>query len=310
MRLRGFVSVGTTACLFGLGVVLAKALTQVINPVLLACIALGGGGLLIALVLLLTRHTLLPRLSFAGWGALLLLAVVGTAAPLLLVITGFASTSAVASGVLIQAQGPAAVLFAALWLHERPTRIQLLGTVLVVLGSVLVVWRPGMPEVFMGSGQTDLGGPLLILAGALGYGFALIPAKLLTGHADALQVSALRLALGAIVVMPLVFVQPALIAGGVSWDVGEVVGTVALTALYVVTNYDLGYVLQQDGLRFLKAWEAGVVLQTIPLFTALFAILFFHETLSPLDIVGGCCVITGGVIVAGGGRHGTAAIGA
>ena len=54
VRLRGFLSLSVTACFFGLGVVLAKLLTGVFSPVLLACLALGCGGLLVTL--LAARH--------------------------------------------------------------------------------------------------------------------------------------------------------------------------------------------------------------------------------------------------------------
>ena len=142
VRLRGFLSLSVTACFFGLGVVLAKLLTGVFSPVLLACLALGCGGLLVTLLLLVTRRPLLPPPSRAIWGNLLVLSVLGTALPLVLVIAGFSMTSAVVSGVLIQAQGPAAVLLAALMLRERPSLAQLVGIAIIILGGVLVVVQP------------------------------------------------------------------------------------------------------------------------------------------------------------------------
>src|SRR5215470_6094332 len=142
VRLRGFLSLSVTACFFGLGVVLAKLLTGVFSPVLLACLALGCGGLLITLLLLVTRRPLLPPASWSIWGNLLVLGVLGTALPLVLVIAGFSMTSAVVSGVLIQAQGPAAVLLAAIMLRERPSLAQLIGIAVIILGGVLVVVRP------------------------------------------------------------------------------------------------------------------------------------------------------------------------
>jgi drug/metabolite transporter (DMT)-like permease len=288
VRLRGFLSLSVTACFFGLGVVLAKLLTGVFNPVLLACLALGCGGLLVTLLLLVTRRPLLPSASWAIWGNLLVLGVLGTALPLVLVIAGFSMTSAVVSGVLIQAQGPAAVLLAALLLRERPSLAQLIGIAIIILGGVLVVVRPDL------SFQADALGVALVLAGAVGYGFALIPAKRLAGKVNTLQVSALRFLIGVIFVIPLLFFQPTLMTGAISWDI------VAVFALYVLTSYCAGYILQQDGLRFLKAWEAAATLQTLPVFAALFAVLFLHETVSPLQIAGVLAVIVGGIIVARG----------
>ena len=57
VRLRGFLSLSVTACFFGLGVVLAKLLTGVFSPVLLACLALGCGGLLVTFLLLATSDS-------------------------------------------------------------------------------------------------------------------------------------------------------------------------------------------------------------------------------------------------------------
>jgi drug/metabolite transporter (DMT)-like permease len=289
VRLRGFLSLSATACFFGLGVVLAKLLTGVFSPVLLACLALGCGGLLVTLLLLVTRRPLLPPASWAIWGNLLVLGVLGTALPLVLVIAGFSMTSAVVGGVLIQAQGPAAVLLAAIILRERPSLAQLVGIAVIILGGVLVVVQPDL------SFQADALGVALVLAGAVGYGFALIPAKRLAGKVDTLQVSALRFLIGVIFVAPLLYFQPTLMTGSVSWT------TVATFALYVLTSYCAGYILQQDGLRFLKAWEAAATLQTLPVFAALFAVLFLHETVAPLQIAGVLAVIVGGIIIARGG---------
>ena len=213
----------------------------------------------------------------------------GTALPLVLVIAGFSMTSAVVGGVLIQAQGPAAVLLAAIVLRERPSLAQLIGIGIIILGGVLVVVQPNL------SFQADALGVALVLAGAVGYGFALIPAKRLAGKVDTLQVSALRFLIGVIFVAPLLYFQPTLMTGSVSWE------TVAIFALYVLTSYCAGYILQQDGLRFLKAWEAAATLETLPVFAALFAVLFLHETVAPLQIAGVLAVIVGGIIVARGG---------
>jgi drug/metabolite transporter (DMT)-like permease len=290
LRLRGFLYIGTTACVFGLGVVLAKLITSVLNSFLISFLALFGGGILIAIYLLIKRQALLPPLSWSAWSNMLLLASFGTALPLLLVIAGFARTSAIIGGVLLQGQGPAAVLFAALWLHERLTWQQVIGTSLILIGSVLVVLQIGQAQVWQSGGV----GALLVLIGALGYGYSLIPAKRLVGQADVLQLSFLRLLLGAFFVLPLLFFQSSLIQGTVSWPI------IWTLVLYIVTSYCVGYITQQAGLRFLKAWEASAVLQTLPLFTAFFALVLLHETPTLLQAGGGILVIIGGVIVVSG----------
>src|SRR5262249_53185593 len=153
----------------------------------LAVVSLCASGLLVAGYLTLRRRSPLPRLSPRGWLDLLALAAFGTGLPLVLVLAGFARISAVVGGVLIQAQGPAPTFGAAPQLHERPTGWRLLGVGVVAVGSAAVVWQPGSPW------EGDALGVGLVLAAALGYGFALIPAKRLAERADPLQVSALRL---------------------------------------------------------------------------------------------------------------------
>lgn len=290
MRLRGLLFISTTACMFGLGVVLAKLLASVLNSFLISFLALLGGGVLVAGYLFVRRKQVLPRLTRSGWGNMFLLAIFGTALPLLLVISGFARVSAVVGGVLMQGQGPAAVLFATLLLHERLTWRQMLGTGLLLLGSILVILQQGQALTWQDGGV----GIALLLAGAMGYGFALIPAKRLADQADALPLTTLRLLLGACFVTPLLFFQPSLVTGTISWDL------IWVAVMYVVSNFCVGYITQQASLSFLKAWEVAAVLQTLPLFTALFALLLLHETLTWLQIVGGLIVVVGGFIVARG----------
>ncbi|HEV2579512.1 MAG TPA: hypothetical protein VGT44_01560, partial [Ktedonobacteraceae bacterium] len=89
LRLRGFLLVGTTACMFGLGVVLAKLITGVLNSFLISFLALAGGGALVTVYLWARRQPVVPPLSRSAWGQMLLLAFVGTALPLILVVEGF-----------------------------------------------------------------------------------------------------------------------------------------------------------------------------------------------------------------------------
>jgi len=303
LRLRGLVLTGMAACAFGLGVPLAKLLTAALSGFLLAFVALSAGGLLIVGYLALRRRSPLPRLAPRAWLDLLALAAFGTALPLLLVLAGFARTSAIVGGVLIQAQGPAAVFFAALLLRERPTWLQMVGVGVLAAGSVLVVWQPGS------AWDGDALGVFLVLGAALGYGFALIPAKRLAERAGALHVSALRLLLGGLFVAPLLFFQGPFVVGpltlGPLAQGPHVSGTLGWSlggalALYIVASNCVSYIAQQAGLGALKAWEVGAILQMIPLFAAIFAVLLLSETPTPVQIAGGATVMLGGVIVARG----------
>src|SRR5689334_9746994 len=82
----------------------------------------------------------------------------------------------------------------------------------------------------------------------LGYGF--IPAKRLAGHIEALQLTALRLLLGAATLLPIVAFQMLFESQSLLWQL-------------TFTSFCLGYLSQQAGFRLLKAWEMATIMQTV-----------------------------------------------
>ena len=126
---------------------------------------------------------------------------------------------------------------------------------------------------------------------AVGLGFSYITGKRLTKHGDALQIILLRLFVGSFLLLPfLVFSTPVLFVP-LSWLL------IGVMALYIVTNFGVAYIVQQTGLSLLQAWETAAIMQTLPLFSTVFALLLLHESLTPLQIVGGCVILVGGFLV-------------
>src|SRR5690348_13774898 len=119
MRLRGSLLSLLTACLFGLGAVLAKPLGEAFQPFFVSWLALFGGGLCIAACQLLRRKPLLTRMKRSSWVDMFLFASIGTALPLVCVIVGLPRTGAITGSFLLQLQAPAALLFALIFLKER-----------------------------------------------------------------------------------------------------------------------------------------------------------------------------------------------
>jgi drug/metabolite transporter (DMT)-like permease len=61
-------------------------------------------------------------------------------------------------------------------------------------------------------------------------------------------------------------------------------------------NFCLGYLLLQEGLRLLPAWDAAAMLHAIPLFAAAFAFLVLHDIPTFVQIIGGIIATVGGII--------------
>ncbi len=287
MRLRGFFSILTASCMFGLGSVLAKLIGEAFNPFFASWLALFCGGICVSACQLLRRKPLLPRMTRASWIDLFLFASLGTALPLVCVIVGLAQTSAITGSFLLQLQGPAAIIFALFFLKEKIIWKQVGGITLLLAGSALVILRDLHGPLRIEGGQGDL----FVAIAAVGLGFSYITGKRLTKHGDALQIILLRLFVGSFLLLPfLVFSTPVLFVP-LSWLL------IGVMALYIVTNFGVAYIVQQTGLGLLQAWETAAIMQTLPLFSTVFALLLLHESLTPLQIVGGCVILVGGFLV-------------
>jgi drug/metabolite transporter (DMT)-like permease len=294
MHLRGIGYALTASLMFGLGVVLAKFLSGEIDAALVAFLCLACGGLLLTGVLLVTGNPLFQKLydlKFRDWIDLFLLSCIGTALPLLFIVIGFTHTSALEGGFILQLNGVAALIFAVLLLRERIRLRQSLGILLLLLGSTLVIFKGTQGGAVERSGLGDL----FILAGAIGLGFGFIPAKRLSERVETLQLTALRLLLGAATLVPVAAFQLIVEAHSLLWQPS--LNTVWVLSLYILTSFCLGYLSQQAGFRLLKAWEMAAIMQTVPLFSTMFALLLLHDTITPVQALGGLLAVFGGIIV-------------
>ena len=294
MHLRGIGYAFATSLMFGLGAVLANLVGKEIDASVVAFLNLAIGGLLLEGCLLFIGTPFFKTMSAlkrADWTNLLLLACPGTALPLLLIVAGFARTSAIEGGFILQLNGIAALIFSLLLLGERIRLKQSIGILLLLLGSALVVFK-GTQGVVWGSGGL---GDLLILAGAIGMGFGLIPAKRLSHHKDTLSLTALRLLLGACTLLPVVTFQLLVAVHSLLWQPS--LTTLWVLPTYILSNFCLGFLAQQEGLRLLKAWEMGAIMQTIPLFSTVFALLLLHDTMTLVQVGGGLLALLGGMVV-------------
>lgn len=294
MHLRGIAYAFAASLMFGLGAVLAKVLGDGIDATVVAVLSLSIGGLLLTAGLLLAGTPIYPALlalKRADWLDIFLLACPGTALPLLLIVAGFARTSALEGGFILQLNGVAALIFAVLLLGERIHLKQGSGTLLLLIGSMLVIFKGAQGVNWQSGGLGDL----LILLGAIGLGFGFIPAKRLSQRISTLSLTAVRLLLGACSLLPVLIFQLSTGSHTLLWQPTPTI--LWALAMYIITNFCLGYLSQQEGLRLLKAWEMAAITQTVPLFSTLFALLLLHDTITPVQIGGGAIALLGGIIV-------------
>lgn len=229
-------------------------------------------------------HRNLPgRWTRRTWLLLLLIGVsfyaIGNGA----LILGLRFLSATTDGLLLNLVPLLVLIAGVIWLKEMPTHLQLVGVGIVVLGGVLF-FSPGL------SAGEPLG--LVIVAiGLLGNAaYGLLGRSLAReGHVDTLTLTAIPLALGGLLLLPL-----ALLIEGVPPFIPQAWGMVVFLA---VINTAIAYVLYNHALKVLAAFELSVILSINPLITALWSWLLLGERLQSLQILGMAVVVIGVALV-------------
>jgi len=266
--------------LWGLSFVVTKvALTQFpVFVLLMARFVMAGG-----LFFLLLAHRGLPRLSLREHFVFLLLAVLNPGLYFLGESYGIKYTGASKVSLII-ATIPVVVLgLSALLLRERPRSHQVGGIVLSVAGIALLI---GVPELLAGAGTGELLGDLFALGAVTSCAFYIILARRLGSHHDALTITGIQMVWGAVLFAP---------AG--LWQLGsfdhagvDLYGLVAL--LYLTLGATMGgFLCYNFALTRIPAAQAAVVINCIPVVTAVSAWLILGERLGTLQALGGGVVL-------------------
>ena len=188
------------------------------------------------------------------------------------------------------------LLLAALWLDETITAAVLAGTVLVIIGIFLLLYRkepaaasafsPILPRVLAGMSRSTAFLLLMISS----FFFALSSTWLRAGAGDLgpIAVGSLRIAASTGVLLPVLYAPPVrtglrrlttrdILIIAIAGVIGVGVGTLFFTAAII----DIG------------AGRTAILTSTMPLFTLPLAVLFLHERVTPQIILGTIICILG-----------------
>lgn len=269
--------------LLGSTLVVAKGALHYLGPLTLAALRYALAFLL--LLPFLTRSRAGARRSGRLWGQFIAIGVsfyvVGNGALFL----GLKYLPATMASLLLSLV-PVLVLFAgSVWLHERPTRVQIVGVVVGLIGSALF-FAPGL-----GSGKPL--GLMIVAVGLIGNAaFGILgrdTAK--SAPVDTITLTAIPLAVGGILLLPI-----ALAVEG--WPHISIRAAVIVLWLAAINTAGV-FFLYNHALRILPALQMSAVVNCAPLVTALLAWLSLHERLAPIQIVSMIVVIVGVALVQG-----------
>jgi drug/metabolite transporter (DMT)-like permease len=197
---------------------------------------------------------------------------------------GLQYTSAPKTALIIATIPVAVLVFAFLFINERPAVTSVVGIGLSLIGiGILVVGDPNFSWQFRGS----LLGDLLIIGAVITAALYMVCARNLgKGHA-ALDITGFQMIYGALLYAPVFFWElPA-----VQWSVISSRSVVALVYLTLFATC-AAFLFYNYALTKLPAGKASVFINGIPVVTAVAAWLLLGETLTILQLCGGLLVLT------------------
>jgi drug/metabolite transporter (DMT)-like permease len=234
------------------------------------------------------------RQVLAAWPWLVALSVFGLLGYNLLLYTALEHTDAF-NASLINAFNPALItLAAAVFLRERLTR-RAVGGVLIALAGVLLVLSNGDPGKLL---QAGFGTGELFMIGAIAAWSAYTITGRLAPPLPPITATAIQASITIVVLGPC-----SLAAGGPALPTTP--GAITSLAFIAIFPSVLSYLLWNRALTVIPAGNAGVFLNLITVFTALFTILSGHPY-TFAQIAGGVIVIAGILLTSARGRRGRA----
>lgn len=251
------------AALFGASTPFAKVLVGAVHPVMLAGLLYAGSGLGLACWLLFQRgraqqEAPLTRRDLPWLGGAILAG--GVAGPALLMI-GLMTTSASDASLLLNLEGVLTAVLAWVVFRENVDRRIAFGMLVIVVGGVLLSWKPG-------AGHGLSWGSLAIAGACLCWAIDNNLTRAVSGG-DAVQVAALKGATAGAVNLALALML------GATWPPLTAIGASALIGL---VGYGISLVLFVLALRHLGTARTGAYFSISPFVGATLALVWLHES--------------------------------
>ncbi len=234
------------------------------------------------------------KIQREDWWDLFLLSFVGITVSISLLILGLKLSSSI-NAPIIMSSGPVFLIIGSLfYLKEKLKRKVVLGTLVSLIGVLLIVILPVFKEGFDGS---VLGNLFLVGAAITSVVHALLLKKIMPKYKP-LVVAFWQFLIGSLPLLPFFFIE----LNQTHWTsdinfkiiIGIFFGSILATAI--------AHSIYAYGIKFIKASEVGVFTYVDPVATIIVAVPLLHEEITPLYIVGAAFVFLG-IFIAEGRLH-------
>jgi len=274
----GYLFALASAAAAGLLPVFTKLLVVSVKPITVSAVTFLMAGLL----LIPFNPKERPNRVSGPW--LLLTGLVGAALAPVLYVTGVSQTSAVNTALLTNAEVFFTAIIAFVVFGERLKRVQLLESILVVLGIVVVTTGLDFTKFQLAQG---FAGNLLVIGASLTWGVDNNVLNLLGGRFGPRFVAKFRNILGGGLVLVFLLATTSVVIP---------LSSVPLMFLYAV-DIALATLTFMAALIRIGTVHTMLIFTTTSVFGSLFAVAFLAETISLIQVLGGALILFGVVLI-------------
>jgi len=230
-------------------------------------------------------------LSGIPWGTVILLGFTGVTVFYIFFNISVKMTSA-SVGALLQGFIPICIaILAAIFLKEKLSIKQIIGIIASVTGVILI----GFLSHNENDATNSMLGNLLMIIAVIGWGIYTIISKKVADR-DPLLITSLSTFTGSILLLPAAIYENL----GTGWPQVSATDWLIIIFLGAMAS-GICYLLYNRSLQLLNAAQVGNFMNLDPLVGFIIALIFLHESVSMLQIIGAVLVIAG--IILSSGKH-------
>lgn len=270
--------------IWGAGSPIFKLALENLPPFTLAFIRFYFGAMLI---FPLTRGNI--NIQRRDIGNLLLLSICGISINIAFFFLGLSFAPSINAPIIASSAPILLIIFSIISLHEKPSKKVLFGTLISLMGILIIIGRPSAS----GNGKMELVGNLFFLIATLGSVYWTIISKKIKGSYKVATISFWSFFIGTITFFPFFLYEYFKLNPFATIDYRGWLGIFVGIVFSSITAYSL----YEFGLRKISASEIGLFTYIDPLAAAILAYFLLGEKITPLFLIGSVLVL-GGIFIA------------
>ena len=274
--------------LWGGNFVIGRAVAGDIPPITLAFLR-WSVAFIVFLPLAYTRTKREWHMIKSNWPAVITMTITGVACFNTLVYIGLHYTTSINASLMNSSTPIIIYILSFVFLKERLSQFQIAGTALSLTGVLFIISGGSLQSLLSFSFNK---GDLIVLVAVFCWGVYSLLVKKYAGQLPGYSTFLVTIALGALMLLPFTIYELLSTSVAIVWSPSTI-----CAILYVgIVASIIAFLSWNTGVVALGANKASIYLNFIPLFSAIFAVIFLDEELLLSQIIGGIAVVCGVII--------------